>query len=256
MMKYLILILLFSCSSFKLPVFNQKPKVELELTNYKEFNNFDYIDHLKSYHKVYLENIESKRIDLQAKHQEFLKNTVKKITSANELFFKDNVQPEFYIVNSNIPFHFSLPGYKFYFSSSLIKRYVKNETILYCLIVYELVRSEKNIYEKKIIIPTGAIDTERILSLLRLNTEVKVEIHKWSYYLLKRIGLESDSYLSWLQIKNRNSLDFSLQLGDVRSISREEALFKAFLIDNYLEASQRTKYKGSSKQFYSFLRSI
>ena len=47
-------------------------------------------------------------------------------------------------------------GHKFFFSSSLIKKYVKNETMLYCLIVYELVRSEKNIYKKKIIVPMSS----------------------------------------------------------------------------------------------------
>lgn len=257
MMKNLILLfILVSCSSLKIPEFSSGKKESIELKGYKEFTKTDYIDHLKSYHRSYLQNINKKEIPLSRKHQRYLEERVEKIITANELFFEGGVRPEFRIVKSKVPFHFSLPGQKFYFSSSLLKRYVKNETMLYCLIVYELVRSEKEIYTKNIIIPTGVLDTERMLSLLRLKTEDKVEIHKWSYYLLKRIGLESDSYLSWLQIKNRNSLDFALQLGDARSISREEALFKAFLIDNYLEPGRRSSYKGSSKTFYSFLRSI
>ena len=239
-----------------MPEFSKKEKENIELTGYKEFTSIDYIDHLKSYHDVYIQNIRKSEVPLSRTHQNYLSERVKRIITANELFFKGEVEPQFHVINSRIPFHFSLPGHKFFFSTALLKRYVKNETMLYCLIVYELVRSEKQIYSKNIIIPTGVLDTERLLSLLRLQTEDKVEIHKWSYYLLKRIGLESDSYLSWLQIKNRNSLDFAAQLGDVRSISREEALFKAFLIDNYLEPGKRSNYKGSSKLFYSFLRSI
>ena len=84
----------------------------------------------------------------------------------------------------------------------------------------------------------------------------KVEIHKWSYYLLKRTGVGPDSYLSWLQVKNRNSLDFSLQLGDIRSISREEALFKAFLIEAEKDSTRFSKYRGSSKAFYRLLNEI
>ncbi|MAZ49262.1 MAG: hypothetical protein CME65_11930 [Halobacteriovoraceae bacterium] len=257
MMKYFCFIILFiSCSSLKLPELSSNEKENISLKGYREFAKADYIDHLKSYHNVYLQNIDQSEVLLSKTHRDYLASRVKKIITANELFFKGQVEPEFHIVKSKVPFHFSLPGQKFFFSTSLLKRYVKNETMLYCLIVYELVRSEKEIYSKNIIIPTGVLDTERLLSLLRLKTEDKVEIHKWSYYLLKRIGLESDSYLSWLQIKNRNSLDFALQLGDVRSISREEALFKAFLIDNYLDPGRRSNYKGSSKIFYSFLRSI
>lgn len=255
-MKYLLFLVILSCSSLKIPSLGKSDKKNIELKNYSHYSSLDYIEHLQSYNEIYVRNTKSRQVPLSTKNKKYLQDIIFKITSSNELFFKDSIQPEFYIIKSKTPFHFSLPGYKFYFSTDLFKKYVKNETMLYCLFVYELVRSEKNIYEKKIVIPTGTLDTKRMLSLLRLQTEDKVEIHKWAFYLLKRIGLESDSYLTWLQIKNRNSLDFALQLGDIRSISREEALFKTFLIDNYLDKKSRTKYKGSSKSFYAFLRSI
>jgi hypothetical protein len=95
-----------------------------------------------------------------------------------------------------------------------------------------------------------------MLSLLRLRTADKIEIHKWAYYLLKRSGVDTDTYLSWLQIKNRNSLDFSIQLGDIQSISREEALFKSFLIESVKESNSTNRHRGSSRQFYSLLNDI
>ena len=255
-MVYLIFILFISCSHVEQLDFISKNKPELKLKQYKPYSNQDYVDQLKSFDEIYLNNLTTTKVPLGKADNEYLYSLVKRITSANELFFQGKAIPEFNIIESKTPFHFSLPGHKFFISTGMLKKYVKNESMLYCLLVYELIRSEKNIFEKGIIIPTGAINTRRILSLLKIKTEDKVEVHKWSFYLLKRIGMESDSYLSWLQIKNRNSLDFALQLGDVRSISREEALFKAFLIDNYLDKKSASKYRGSSKRFYKFIRSI
>lgn len=137
----------------------------------------------------------------------------------------------------------------------MLERYVKNESMLYSLITYELIRSEKRLYRKNLIIPTGVMSTSRILSLLRLNVQTKVEIHKWAYYLLNRVDVEPTNYLSWLQVKNRNSADFILQFGDIKSISREESLFKAFLIRNKI-TKRAIKHRGSTKRFYAFLNNI
>ena len=104
--------------------------------------------------------------------------------------------------------------------------------------------------------PTGHLTTSRILGLMRLKTIDKVEIHKWAFYTLKRVGIDPDIYLSWLQIQNRNSLDFAVQLGDTSSISREESLFKAFLIEQSNAKSNQTKYERSSRDFYSFVNRL
>jgi len=233
----------------------EKP-LEVELEYYREFSNQDYIDHLENYKNVYLVDKKNQITTLSKDNTEYLEGLVKRITENNELFFNQVKKPTFYVIQSEIPFHFSLPGRVFFFSSSLIKRYIKNETMLYCLISYELIRSERALYKKTIIIPTGTISTSRILAILRLDTANKVEIHKWAFYILKRIGIDTDSYLSWLQIKNRNSLDFTLQLGDMQSISREEALFKSFLIEEVKSIKKVPLYKGSSRKFYTFLNNI
>jgi hypothetical protein len=95
-----------------------------------------------------------------------------------------------------------------------------------------------------------------MLSLLRLNIEEKVEIHKWAFHILKRVGIDTDSYLSWIQIQNRNSVDFSLQLGDISSISREESLFKAFIIKNTEKKKTSKSHEGSSREFYAFINQL
>lgn len=258
-MKSLIIVIIFffsSCSSINWPSWKQEKTEEIQLDYYREFSDQDYIDHLVNFKDIYLKDKSEKVVRLSSKNNNYLKNVVMDITRKNELFFNQVKESEFYIIESNIPFHFSLPGRKFFFSSSLIKRYIKNETMLYCLIMYELIRSERNIYKKVVIIPTGTLSTSRMLALLRLDTVSKVEIHKWAFYILKRIGIDTDSYLSWLQIKNRNSLDFALQLGDMQSISREEALFKSFLIEEVKSIKTTPLYKGSSRDFYAFLGNI
>ena len=257
-MKYVILLIFIFSSCSKINWFrkNKEAPAPINLVNYKEFSSEDYIDHLVSYEKIYSNHQKRNIHNLRPGVKRYLEGIVKNISQKNELFFSQEISPDFYIIKSNVPFHFSLPGRKFFLSSGLIKKYIKNESLLYCVLAYELIRSEKKIYNKTIIIPTGVLSTPKVLSLLRISTYEKVEIHKWAYYLLKRIGLETDTYLTWLQVKNRNSLDFSLQLGDIQSISIEESMFKSFLIKSVKEKSRNYVYKGSSKKFYAFVRSI
>lgn len=254
MVKLILLFILFSsCSYLGLKGDEQKG---ISLSNYKEFERSDYIAHLRSFGKSYLANSDQKEVKLNYASQKYLKSIAETLIKNNELFFAGIDETTFHIIESKIPFHFSLPGRIIFFSSSLIEKYINNETMLYCMIVYELIRSEKLLYDKNIIIPAGTLSTPRILSLLRLSTADKVEVHKWAFYILKRVGIDTDSYLSWLQLKNRNSLDFSMQIGDIQTISREEALFKSFLIQEVKNTRKSPKYTGSSRDFYKFVRNV
>jgi|TARA_Y100000748_G_scaffold301967_1_gene303200 hypothetical protein len=254
MMKKLFFLLIFtSCAGKGLFGWKADDGPQVSLEDYQEFSNQDYIDHLKSFEDIYKK--QNTLVGLRQSSYRYLENLVRTISENNELFFEDKLKPRFYIVKSKIPFHFSLPGGRFFLSNGLLDKYIKNEAMLYCVLVYELVRSEKNIYQKQIVIPTKVLNTTRVLSLMRLNTEDKLEIHKWAFYLLKRAGINTDTYLSWLQIKNRNSIDFAKQLGDIQSISREEAMFKAFIIENN-KGEVGDKYTGSSRSFYSLLNDI
>lgn len=259
-MKRIILVILFtlsSCANFSFYKNENETKgLLISLKDYSQYTSKDYIDHLSSLKFDYLNSIATKEIKLNRYQKRYISKIVNIIIEHNELFFTSKEKAKIYFISDETPFHFSLPGKNIFISSGLITKYIKNENILFCLLAYELIISEKNIYKRRIIIPTGAVSTRRILSLLRLSIDEKVEIHKWAFYLLKRIGLGTDNYLSWLQIQNRNSVDFSLQLGDIGSISREESLFKAFIIKNTENNKISKKYKGSSKEFYSFVKAL
>lgn len=245
---------LVSCGFIKQTGAAKDAKVELGL--YQQLSPTDYVDHLEAFEGFYLNSNDVELFNVNPREERYLASIADDIRTNNELFFTSSAAPSFKVVKSDIPFHFSLPGLKIFVSSGLISKYIKNEKLLYSVLAYELVRSEKNIYRKVQIVPTGYMPTSRILSLLKLNTDEKVETHKWAYYALKRVGVDTDIYLSWLQIQNRNSADFSLQLGDTSSISREESLFKAFIIENANKKTSQTKYERSSKDFYAFVNRI
>lgn len=256
MMRYLIIplfVLTTSCSWLGL---KNDDDSEVSLDGYSRIDKKDYVAHFKSLSELYLKNPEIEQVNLSGSSRNYLESIADTIIKKNELFFTMDGSPSFHVIRSKVPFHFSLPGRKVFFSSSLLEKYINNETMLFCMLVYELIRSEKFLYEKQLIIPSGTLSTSRILSILRLDTSKKVEVHKWAFYTLKRVGIDTDQYLGWLQIKNRNSLDFAMQIGDVQSISREEALFKSFLIQEVKNTRKSIKYKGSSKSFYSFLRNV
>lgn len=256
-MKYINLILIFvfisGCSLFKSA--DEKESDLIDLSNRPEYQNKDYLDQMKSLESSYLKTNGIQKIRLSGNSKRYFDSIVNQIQKNNELFFDDSIEPSLTVIDSEVPFHFSLPGKKIFVSSGLINKYIKSEKLLYCLVIYELIRSEKGVYRKQIIIPTGFYSTVKMLSTMRLSISDKVEIHKWAFYLLKRIGIDTDNYLSWLQIQNRNSVDFSMQLGDLSVISREESLFKAFIIKNTDKKSIKY-HAGSSRGFYRFIRNI
>ena len=242
-----------SCAYFS----NKANKKNIDIEeDYKEMELVDFIDHVNSFRDSYLGSKDVEQYFISYRSNKYLEGLVSNLYKKNELFFSDRARAKFYIIKDSRPFHFSLPNKSIFISSGLLQKYIKSEKLLYCLLTFELIRSEKNIYRKTHIVPTGSIDTNRMISMLRLNTKTKVEVHKWSFYILKRIGIDTDNYLSWLQIQNRNSIDFSTQLGDLGSISREEALFKSFLIKNTSRKRSTNKYERSSKKFYSFINGI
>ncbi len=245
-----------SCAQLKeLRIFGNEKDKEISLDGYKEYRDEDFINQLESLKDIFIKQNKNIVYKVTGANEKYLIALVNTIRDNNELFFKEKESPEFYLVKSSTPFHFSLPGNKFFFSSGLMRKYIKSELVLHCVLAYELIRAEKKLYKKSIIIPTRDLSIERMLAMLRLPTNDKSEIHKWAYYVLKRTNNDTDTYLTWLQIKNRNSIDFTLQLGDIRSISREEALFKAFLIET--QSQNRSKvFRGSSRKFYTFLRSV
>lgn len=256
-MKYFFLALLLSmlcaCSLVRIP-FMGDDKAPDYLKDWRAYGTNDYLLHLQSYEGIFLRTEGVKELRLSTDSEQFLVNTALHILQNNELFFKESERPRFHIVQSAVPFHFSLPGRTIFLSTALIEKFIKHEAVLASIISYELVRSEKSLYNRAIIIPVGYLPLERVLGLNRLPVDNKVEIHKWAYHLIRRAGFDGEYYLSWLQLVNRNTADFLPMLGDAGAISREEALFKSFMIRRANEEDARTvARKDSSKEFYRFL---
>jgi hypothetical protein len=68
-----------------------------------------------------------------------------------------------------------------------------------------------------------------------------------------RSGFDALGYLMWLQLQNKNVLDFKLQLGESRGVAMEEFLFKQFVIKKGIGPKNQRYDNNSSQEFYSFL---
>jgi len=215
----------------------------------------DYEDHLAFLKDSFLKNPEIKVLRQDEQIKTYLENLTLDIITNNEVFFKKIKKSTVTILDSESPLHFSLPKGQIFLSKGLISKYIKNESMLVCLLAFELVKSEKLLYPRQTVVPSGYISIEKMLNLNRLVLNEKMEVHKWAYHLTIRSGYDGEYYLTWLQTQNRNTADFIFQIGDANQISREESLFKAFLIKVDVEEKIIPK-NISSKNFYKFLNRV
>jgi hypothetical protein len=75
--------------------------------------------------------------------------------------------------------------------------------------------------------------------------------------VLKRAGFDASVTLNWIQVQNRNVLDFAALLGDTTSISREEHLLKNFMAkEGVSNIEKKTIEANSSREFYQLLNQI
>lgn len=221
---------------------------------YEAMTQSDYIDHLTSLKSSFLQTPGVKVLDGQ-RGKRYLEQLTNEIISKNEIFFRNVKSVTIHLLELSAPVHFSLPRNDIFISTGLISKYIKHESMLVSVLSFELIRLEKFLYPKRFIIPVGFIELERLLLLERLSLPEKMEIHKWAHYITVRSGFDGEYYLAWLQVQNRNTADFILQVGDVNMINREEALFKSFLIKNSPNDEAASK-AVSSKNFYSFLNMV
>jgi len=218
--------------------------------NYVQTTNADYIDHLSYLSEAYISSKSIKVVKLPSASKEYLERIYWKIIKNNELFFEKKYAPKFYIIKERVPFYFSLPGGHLFFSTGIISKYFKNEHLFLSAITLETIRTNKGIYKKRILIPTGSISTEKILSLTRLPLDKKLSLNKWTFYAMKRSGFDPFALLIWIQTQNKNTLDFNMQQGDTRSLSREEFLFKNFIAKEGIQNIKNRSAVNSSKGFY------
>ena len=251
---YFLLILILGCTSIRLPGGSSR-KNDLNRGHYEEMSKKDFADHLSSLKSPYLTTPGVKQIALDKLSAEYFSELLTEIIAKNEIFFRELKSAQVTILDSESPLHFSLPRGEIFISRGLLSKYMKHESMLVSILSYELVRSEKLLYPKQTLVPVGYVTTEKMLMLSRLNLDEKMEVHKWAHHLTVRSGYDGEYYLSWLQTQNRNTADFILQVGDPNLITREESLFKSFLIKNQLDDKLAVK-KNSSKKFYSLMNRI
>ena len=259
-MRYLRLIAIFflifcgySCSSYNIFNNQSNPAQQSLGKSYSE----DYVEHLKFQGKTYLTSPATKTYRLSKKSRDYFESIYKKIVENNELILHQKNNLEVNVIQSEVPFYFSLPGAKFFFSRGLLKNYIKNEGVLVACFSYEILKSLRLLYPKKVTFPKGFIRTEEMLSLTRLPLKARVQLHKWAFNILKRSNFDPYGYLIWLQIQNKNPLDFSFQHGHNSRMIREEYSLKNYILKEvgYLKKRQLVE-KNSSREFYNLIRSL
>jgi hypothetical protein len=251
-MSKLIVLLLF--------VLNSCSFVDSKSTIYSkigELKDKDYIDHLDSMGADYLSNEETKEIKLEPESVKFLEQIFERLVSNNELLFSREYKPKFHIVISKAPFIFSLPRAQFFISSGLMQKYLKSEELFIAALGAEVLKSERSIYEKKIMIPLGYYNSEKMIRLTSVKQETKYHVNEWNYIILKRAGFDPSAVLNWIQVQNRNTLDFSLLLGDSVGISKEEHFFKNYMTKQGVSGLEKKfNESNSSREFYKLLNNI
>ncbi len=215
--------------------------------------NKDYRDQLASFSGALIDNPKVRIVKIDKKIKQYLTEIFNRVVSNNELLLKkeEEYSPEFYIIDHSMPFIFSLPQNKFFVSKGLVKKYFKNESLLISALVFEIIKSKREIYYKSQLVPTGVMDIQRIISLVRIGLEDKMKIYKWTYFALKRAEYDASALLNWIQMQNKNTLDFSWMIGDSRIVTREEFEFKNFLAGRG-STNIELPTANSTREFYYF----
>jgi len=224
---------------------------------HRKITEKDYLEHLGSLVDDYLSSEDIVPIKMSKGANRYLEDVYDRIVASNEIFLESKIRPKFYFIKDDAPFYFSLPGGHYFFSSALISKYLKNEQLFGAVLCREIVKSHKNYYMKNKVIPVGFIDTAKILKLVRVPIDVRHVINKWVFVALRRTGLDPYAYLLWLQTQNKNSLEFTFQLGSNYLISKEEFLFKNFISSSGMRGKLFVdENAGVNKSFYTFYREV
>jgi methyl coenzyme M reductase beta subunit len=111
------------CTMIRVPLTKKNSK---DLTKgYRVYDKSDYINHWKAFKEFLLNSEKINLLKIDHRAQAYLKTITSEIVLHNEIFFKEKGIPEFYVISSPVPFHFSLPGEAIYLSSGLINKYIK-----------------------------------------------------------------------------------------------------------------------------------
>lgn len=241
------IVILKGCSSL-----NMKKKTIYLDEKYSYQTTLDYKKHFTQVGQDYLSFNKKNVLQPSRQTSEYIEGLAERILVNNRMIFSDNFEVKVYFIKNEQPFHFSAPSGSIFLSTALINRYVSYEDVLIAILAGEILKSGKLIYEKKMSAPVGAITYKDMEIYNKLSLNVKNQLNQWSFYVLKRSGVNPLSVLRFLQIKNKNFLDFVTTNNVLTDISREETLLKTFLVKNQVY-SDVTKYStNSSTGFYKF----
>ena len=230
---------------------------ESSLTHPNLMTEKDYLQHYASMGPTYLHSEGVHEEKLAKDKRDYLEKVYNRIISNNETLFNQSEKPEIYIIKNNTPFVFSLPGNQYYFSSGVFKKYFKSEDLFIAAFAGEIVKNKRNVFEKKQLIPLGFISTEKMIQLTRVPLAIKKQINEWAFIVLRRAGYDASAYLNWIQIQNRNSLDFAMYLGNSVDISSEEQAFKSFISKQGIVGLERKwNEANSSKEYYELVKGM
>jgi hypothetical protein len=214
----------------------------------------DYKDQFRSLGDAYENGDNVKLIRLSKRTKKYLKEVHNRLIKNNELLIKTEEEINLKVIKDDAPIIFSLPGQQIYITSGLIKNYIKNESLFLAALTYEVIKSSRGIYKKNTVIPTGTMSIYEILSLTTLPLKYKRELNKLSFYSLKRAGYEQSAVLNWIQLQNKNAVDFSILNSNRRVVVEEELYFKKFLAGQGLE--DFNGQSSSSPEFYYLLNEV
>jgi hypothetical protein len=250
-----LLLLIISTQLISCAFFRTKVSEDNFQENYVQDSRRDYWEHWKVLGQDFKNNYQNKLKKPPEYVQKYLTKVLTTIEKRNEVFFEADPKTtiSFLIFEDQRPFYFSLPSGEIILSRKLIERYIDHEGALISVIVPEYVRIRKAIYPKVKKIPLGFLELEKMLSMQRLPFDQRLKLHQWSYYLISRSNYNPGQYLSWLQLQNRNHLDFSFYLADSILLVKEEAYLKQFIIQNYGKLELNPLNLKSSKEFYNFI---
>ena len=252
-----IVVITTSCSTIKTFFVGEETLFE-KLKFPDSYVSRDYRDQLIALVGDYVKTPGVKVRELRERESRYLNLVYNIIVSNNELIFDRSIKPHFYILKEERPYYFSLPPSNIFLSTGLIRKYLKNESVLVSVLAYEMLKSHKGIYNKKKHVPLGFVKTEDMLSFIKIKLKHKAEMNRWVFYVLNRAGFDGLSYLRWIQMQNRNSLEFVWLYGNTQSLSREEYFFKNFIAKEQLldKGVFQVQEKNSSDDFYRFINSV
>jgi len=248
---FLFFLFFTSCFSFF--------KLKNKETNFQaKLGKEDYEFFLQGLTKSLFNNNQIEIRELGGEQLKYINSLTRNIFESNSLLYDIGStipQVKFYLIKDSRPFYFSLPGYQVFVSTSILKKYIQNESYLICLLAYELFRSRFGIYPKNFIPPIHYGSLEKIISFTRIPVDEKIKLHEWSAYAITRARLDHNIYIQWIQLHNRSYNDFNFHYQDRSLALKEELMLKKFIIKNFGNKIFSSVEFKSSPRFYQFVSS-